>query len=268
MTLTPLTKKSEIRKAYGALVTSLKSGAVKRRNVVGWKGGNDVFTLYWHPDEQFWVVFSVGDFGGFWCPYGTADPTRRKTVGITCEINPPEEGVNRRKGGVFLRDSANNFFLGHTGKVAGGRNGIGKSAFLDNYSGALQEIEWPDGVTSEVVVIGRIGGRSFPRSVGNYLHAVEEFKVTVTTPTPESISSKNPDLSFRPEFEGPRKLYVLTEAIESQCDHGTVVNALHAELIALGFDAYSTSKIDLYLANSNAAITHEFAHLNWPTSIV
>ena len=256
MTLTPLIQKAEIRKAYGALVTGLKSGAVKYRRVIGWKGGNDVFTLYWHPEEQFWVVFSVDDFDGYWCPYGTTDPTQSKPMGITCEINPPKDGVNRRKGGIFLRDSANNFFLAHTGKVAGGRKGIGKRAFLDAYRGARQEIEWPRGDTSEVVVFGPIGGGSFLRSIGNYLHAVEEFKATATNPTPERIRVKNPGLYFRPEFEGPRKRYLLTEAIESQCNHGTVVNALHAELKTLGFEAYSTPQVDLFLADGSASITH------------
>jgi hypothetical protein len=103
--------------------------------MLGWRGGNDEYSLYWHPKERFWAAFSEGDFGGYWCPYGTADPNENCTVSITCEINPPADGVNRRKGGVFLRDSTGTLFLGHTGKLAGGRKGIGKSSFLEQYSG-------------------------------------------------------------------------------------------------------------------------------------
>jgi hypothetical protein len=45
-------------------------------------------------------------------------------------------------------------------------------------------------------------------------------------------------------------------AIEGHCDHGTVVNTLHAKLKDLGLDAYRTSKIDLFLADEKANITH------------
>lgn len=85
---------------------------------------------------------------------------------------------------------------------------------------------------------------------------MEAFKTNATGQTPPPIAEKNPDLAFTPEFEGPRKKYKLTSAIESQCDHGTVVNALHADLKALGFAAYKTSKIDLFLADDTANITH------------
>ena len=42
----------------------------------------------------------------------------------------------------------------------------------------------------------------------------------------------------------------------TECDHGTVVNTLHDELEAMGREAYSTRKIDLFLADRDANITH------------
>jgi hypothetical protein len=146
--------------------------------------------------------------------------------------------------------------LGHSGRVGGGRKGIGKTNFLEEYSGTLEEIEWPDGVSDEVVVVGKVGGKSFVNNLAAYIRAVEAFKADATRQTPAPIKAKNPDLAFTPEFEGPKKKYRLTSAIESQCDHGTVVNKLHEELNALGFDAYKTAKIDLFLADAKAKITH------------
>jgi hypothetical protein len=184
------------------------------------------------------------------------DPNSHSSVNITCEINPPTEGIDRRCAGVFLKDSGSGLYLAHSGKIGGGRKGIGKMNFLEQYSGSLEEVEWPDGVTAEVVLLGKIGGRSFVNNIAAYLRAVEAFKANATGQTPAPITEKNPDLSFTPEFEGPKKKYKLTSAIESQCDHGTVVNTLHAELKALGFDAYKTSKIDLFLADGKTTITH------------
>jgi hypothetical protein len=257
MTLTPLTKKAEIHAAYDLFVKSLKQRATRHPCVVGWKGGSGKFTLYWHEQASFWALFDIGDSGRYWCAFGITVCSQNEPVSITCEINPPNEGVDRRKGGLFLRDSGSGLYLAHTGKIAGGRKGIGKAAFLESYNySEKEEIEWPDGETSKVIPLGRIGGRSFINGIGNFIHAVDAFKKNATAQIPAAISKKNPDLSFTPEFEGPRKKYKLTAAIESRCDHGTVVNTLHAELKALGLDAYSTPNIDLYLSDGKANITH------------
>ena len=227
-------------------------GAKKFKRKVGWPGDHGEFDLYWHQDAGFWVVFGLEELSRYWCAYGTMDPNSNSSVDITCEINPPTEGIDRRCGGVFLKDSGSGLYLAHSGKVGGGRKGIGKTSFLEQYSGSLEEIEWPDGVTAEVVLLGKIGGKSFVKNLAQYIRAVEAFKANATGQTPAPITQQNPDLSFTPEFQGPKKKYKLTSAIESQCDHGTVVNTLHDELKSLGLDAYKTSKIDLFLADDKA----------------
>jgi len=256
MNLSPITTRRESRIAFHKLRSCLIAASRRFHRKVGWPGEHGEFTLYWHHDAGFWVVFGLEELSRYWCAYGTMDPNSHASVDITCEINPPTEGIDRRCGGVFLRDSGSGLYLAHSGKVGGGRKGIGKTSFLEQYSGSLEEIEWPDGVTAEVVLLGKIGGKSFVKNLANYIRAVEAFKTNATGQTPAPITEKNPDLAFTPEFAGPKKKYKLTSAIESQCDHGTVVNTLHAELKALGLDAYKTSKIDLFLADSKANITH------------
>jgi hypothetical protein len=105
-------------------------------------------------------------------------------------------------------------------------------------------------------LLGKIGGRFFITNLAAYLRAVEAFKANATSKIPLPITKENPDLFFTPEFEGPKKKYRLTEAIEAQCNHGIVVNALHVELKALGFNAYKNAKIDLFLADDERTITH------------
>jgi len=255
MNLSPITVRKESKIAFDALRSCLIAGSKEFKRNVGWPGGHAECTLYWHENAGFWVVFWIEEPSRYWCAYGTMDPNKHDSVNITCEINPPIEGVNRRCGGVFLKDSGSGLYLAHSGKVGGGRKGIGKTSFLKEYSGSLEEIEWPDGVTDDVVLLGKIGGRSFINNIAAYLRAVEAFKADTTGQTPAAVAERNPDLSFTPEFEGPKKKYKLTSAIESQCDHGTVVNTLHAELKALGLDAYKTFKIDLFLADPKGRIT-------------
>lgn len=256
MNLSPITTRKEGKIAFQALKSCLIGGAKNFKRQVGWPGEHGEFTLHWHESARFWVVFGLQELSRYWCAYGTMDPNSHRSVDVTCEINPPTEGIDRRCGGIFLKDSGSGLYLAHSGKVGGGRKGIGKTSFLEEYSGSLEEVEWPDGVTSEVVLLGKIGSKSFVRNLANYIRAVEAFKANVTGQMPPPIIEKNPDLTFTPEFEGPKRKYKLTSAIESQCDHGTVVNTLHAELKAIGLDAYTTSKIDLFLADDEANITH------------
>jgi hypothetical protein len=256
MNLSPITSRKEGKVAFDALRSCLITGSKNFKRNVGWPGDHGEFTLYWHEKAGFWVVFGEEEQSRYWCAYGTMDPNTHSSVNITCEINPPIEGIDRRCAGIFLKDSGTGLYLGHSGKVGGGRKGIGKTNFLEQYSGTREEVEWPDGVTAEVVLLGKIGGRSFINNLAAYLRAVEAFKSDTTGQTPAAVAERNPDLSFTPEFEGPKKKYRLTAAIESQCDHGTVVNTLHAELKAFGLHAYKTFKIDLLLADPKGTITH------------
>jgi hypothetical protein len=255
--LSPITDKVECKRSFAALKSYLIDGAAKFRRVIGWPSGHDEFTVYWHQKAEFWVAFGVGELSRYWCAYGTTDPTdTHRSLEITCEINPPRSGVDRRCGGVFLADAGGNVYLGHSGKIGGGRKGIGKSAFLDSYGGRPQPVEWPDGASAEVIVFGRIGKPAFLENIGAYLRAVRDFKADTTKPTQARIVKKNPDLLFTPEFSGTRKKYTVTDAIESECDHGRVVNALHAELTAMGIESYTTRKIDLFIVDEKETITH------------
>jgi hypothetical protein len=221
MNLSPITTRKESKIAFDALRSCLIAGSKEIRHKVGWPGGHGEFNLHWHEDARFWVVFGVEERSRYWCAYGRMDPKLHSSVDITCEINPPTKGTDRRCGGVLLKDSGSGLYLAHSGKVGGGRKGVGKTNFLKGYSethpvvalGArpsVEQIDWPNGGTREVVLLGKIGDRSFVNNLADYIRAVGEFKANATGQTPAAISEKNPDLTFVPEFEGPRKKYKLT----------------------------------------------------------
>ncbi|MFN7919111.1 MAG: hypothetical protein U0Q16_03385 [Bryobacteraceae bacterium] len=94
--------------------------------------------------------------------------------------------------------------------------------------------------------------------LANYIHEIQDFKDDVPGRGPALADKGKPDLWFTPEFEGKRKKYALTVAIESQCDHGTVVNSLHADLKGMDLNGLRTSAIDLYLTDDRDEITHLF----------
>ena len=90
------------------------------------------------------------------------------SLSIACELNPPEKDINRQCAGLFLRDTEGIIYVAHSGKIGGGRKGIGKSAFLSTYRGARESVTWPDGTESEVIVIGRVDGDRLPAQVANF----------------------------------------------------------------------------------------------------
>jgi hypothetical protein len=181
--LTALVDPKEIATAYSALARRLSNGAKTFRHKVGWHGGHRHVVVRWHEQLGFWVLLNPKtDKNHFWIGFGLQNPRRHKILGITCEINPPRRGVDRRCAGIFMRNSAGSLMLGHSGKVGGGRPGIGKRAFLKGYQSKLRQVLWQDGTDtsqSEIIVIGKIGAPDFLHNLTQFIVAVDSFKLSI-----------------------------------------------------------------------------------------
>ena len=238
MSLSPLTDEDEIRRAQQLMVRSLKKGGDEFSRTVGYRGGRQDVDVYWHSNYGFWFGQPKPrrDLNQYWCAFGRTNPHSSHHLGIICEINSPFEGVNRRKGGVFLKSENGKIFLAHSGKIGGGGKGVGKSAFLANYRGGayLEDVVWPDKKQTQHFVIGRVGGVHFLEQVSSFVKEVERIKVAVRSGT-NPLPSVDETLSFKPEFSGIRKPYSHSDEIESRCDHGLVINALADELESRGY---------------------------------
>jgi hypothetical protein len=176
--VTPLVNRDEIAAAYSQLRDRLIQGSRPISRPAGWQGGGGDFTVHWRPGEQIWAILDA-DFAGnrYWCAFGTQDPTLASGLTLVCEINPPVEGVNRRCAGLFVRDADGRIYLTHSGRVGGGRKGIGKQRFRAFLSdGDVRWVRWPDGAESDVIVVGQVGEEDLPTRVARFVHAVEQFK--------------------------------------------------------------------------------------------
>jgi hypothetical protein len=95
---------------------------------------------------------------------------------ITVEINPPHEGENRHVAGLFARDEADRVYIAHTGKVGGGRAGIGMKTFRRFFG----DDQWSDIATNggarSVTVFGPIGAPEFIKQLSEFVHKVAAFK--------------------------------------------------------------------------------------------
>jgi hypothetical protein len=173
--------------------------------------------------------------------FGTEDPTGvhdRHSLSIACEINPPKRGIDRRVGGLLLRDLHGEYYLAHRGNLGGGKRGVSRKAFLASLAGHVEAILLSNGVEERAVVLGSLTSRRFLDRLSWYIHRAQQFKDIIKAGGPPLGSpSSEPELGhglFSPEFAGKRRSYKPSDRVDSYCDHGYVVNALAEELLRNG----------------------------------
>lgn len=254
MILVPLTRKDEIKIAYTKLKSQMNKRAQMVDTVLGWKGQSQAFTVAWHADLGIWNYYDA-KFAKtrYWCPCGVEDPNEISMVNIIVEINTEYQGYDRRVAGAFVHDGNNNIYLTHSGKVAGGRKGVGKEGFWNSYRGnQIVTITWPDRIETEAICIGKLGNKNLPRQIAHFVKEVARFKKHIVSGKikvrKEPALLDNP--TFDPEFSGKRKGYRRKGPIESKCDHGRIVSALNDELESRGLKTANDRPRDLYVYNS------------------
>ncbi len=246
MKVMPLTSKSEIAAAFKLLRTRLVSDAVPLRRTIGFPGGHVEALLHWRATEEMWLHFNASNIENrYWCCYGVRDPSREHDLDIAVEINPPKEGFDRRIAGAFVVEPGGRVFLAHSGKIGGGKKGVGKDAFWNFYLGPTSAtVSWPDREETEVILIGEVRDPRLPQQIAAFVHEVARFKMAVASGSLASPLAAPRD-AFSPEFEGTKTFNVNT-VIESSCDHGPVVRSLKEALEALSIPAANDRLRDLY----------------------
>jgi hypothetical protein len=257
MTLVPLTEKRGIAAAFRQMAERLQADTQAFDRKIGYHGGYVEHAIHWHNRHRFWCLFDPTYVETrYWCCYGTAEPKDETMLSIAVETNSPYEGVNRRIGGVFVRDDEGRAYIAHSGKVGGGRPGIGKEAFWEFYGGEqVETVQWPDGQKSRMIVIGRIDSEHLPVHVARFVHEVARFKAAATSKK-TVLRRQRLRRIFTPEFEGPRRGYEPSGEVEARCDHGIVVNRLHEALTEAGHNAVNDRR-DLYILDGDK-VTHLF----------
>jgi hypothetical protein len=185
--LTLVTERDESLRAFEAFKSAFAAGAdLFRDHVVGFPSGSWRVDVHWHGAAGIWGLFvsqprdhqSKKPLDRFSSGFGVADPNQHSSLSITVEINPPQEGENPRTAGVFLRDESERLYVGHGGRVGGGRPGIGQRAFRE-FAQDLpwQEIATPRGRLRDVVVFGPFQDPAMLLDrLARYVHTVARFK--------------------------------------------------------------------------------------------
>jgi hypothetical protein len=245
--------KAEIDKAQVLFMQNLGKFADRMGIIsVGYQGESQKLRASWSKKLDIWWV---GETSGnrYWNAFGTGEPEWNSgySHSITCEINPPFQGINRSIAGVFAKDPNGKLYLLHRGKIGGGKKGIGKTKFENEYRGVWVPVE--DGSEfSRLALIASFESSRFGEQVADFVHQVERIKSKNTSNNKfVSLVPNTMATSFREEFQGTKKFNVISKEIEAQCDHGIVVNTLAKRFENEGMTVGSNLRVDLFTVDSN-----------------
>ena len=246
---------TESKEAFDRLHKTL-SGGQRRDATIGGLGFSKATTVNWHPDVGLWSFLDRNETKNqFWCCYGIEDPTKGRSLNIAVEVNPPRQGTSLNYGGAFARDDQGRTHLCHTGKIGGGRQGIGKKTFLKHYRGDLCEMSYAGGVAG-VVDLGPVDSKHLPQRLSRFAREVLRVKDAARATESPCISSEagqqenDKDMpAFRPEFSGRRRVYARGGTTEALADHGLVVDALVRAVEKLELTPHNNQQRDLFVTD-------------------
>jgi len=245
-----------IRKCQRQFTRSFKSYVDETIPVhLGHPGASIAAKVLWSNHLGIWLFSGRTEGNRYWNAFGAIKPRINTHVPITCEINFPVSGIDRRIGGALARDRKGRIFIVHRGKIGGGKKGIGKSLFSDHYRGVWEITEDGEEETT-MAVISALHSPRLVRQVAQFIHKIDKIKETASHRSPQT-EMKFEAITFRETLVGER--YCDQEKNkDSECDHGLVVKDLADTLRRQGLKVGNDGLHDLFIANDNGKITEAF----------
>jgi hypothetical protein len=160
-----------IKRLHGAL-----QGVPARGVRLTWRGGELRTTIHWARDDNFWwAVEPRHERDALVLGHAPDPPNRRES--ITCEINLPRAGADRKVAGIIAEDKSGALYLAHSGRMGGARPGQSKEGFREFLSdGVWRPVRWPDGEETEALIVAPLDNPRLTRLLGRFVDAVRRFK--------------------------------------------------------------------------------------------
>jgi len=215
---------------------------------IGHQGASFAARAAWSDRLALWMA-SREDGGRFSHLFGVNRPEPGGHAAIACEINIPHDGVDRRIGGGFARDTAGRIYVIHRGRIGGGQTGIGKSLFERCYRGVWTDLD-DGGPAATVAVVGEVGSPRFPRQVAQFVHKVARMKEEALSADSLQLTMVFDEGTFQSGLTGER-WEPQGQNLARLCDHTLVVRDLAATLRRLGFKPGNNPYEDLFVLDGN-----------------
>ncbi len=251
-----LTDEAAIRGSYRRFLRSLRASLDERIAVeLSHPGASFRARIAWSNRLGIWVYTKKTD-GKYWNAFGVGRPRAKTSVPMTCEVNFPLQGIDRRIGGAFAKDGSGRIFVLHRGKLGGGRRGVGKSLFEECYRGTWAFAD-DGGVETTAAVIGCLSSPSFARQMAQFVHKVVHLKESAAPPDPQMELGLG-EVRFREEEYGGKEPACETD-LAAACERALVVRDLADTLKKQGYGAANDDRWDLSAVDGRGEIRAGFA---------
>lgn len=220
---------------------------------LGYPGGSFKARLNWSDSLGIWFSSKPGTAEVFWQAFGAGKP-KGPSAAITCEINLPKKGKDRRVAGALAQDPEGRVYVIHRGKL-GGKKGAGKVIFEKQYRGTWTLMDEGD-TWSTVAVVASLQSPNCARQVAQFVQKVERIKLTAARRTMQTEMSLE-SLDFRMEQIG-ESFAEISRDLSTVCEHGLVVTDLAAFLRYLGFRCVNYEDQDLATINKSGGAVAVF----------
>ena len=243
-----ISNRKEIEKYHNQFHSKLDEFFTEKVNCwVGYPSGSFEDTVKYSDKLNIWIS-SNEQPNRFWNGFGVGRPRENKNNSLNGEINFPYENINRRIAGVFAVEENGNILVLHRGKIGGGKKGIGKHFFKDNFRGDF--VNAIDGNReTEFCLIGELKSNHFPNQVANFIKEIYRVKHLGNDETNVDFDELN-NFSFTNEHSGTVETKQSgTKTIDRT--HGIIVNALAAELEHRSYKIGNDKNRDLFIHNKS-----------------
>lgn len=222
---------------------------------LGHPGASTEAKVLWSGRLGIWLYSGKTEEGRYWNAFGIGKPKKSAHISITCEINFPAGGIDRRIGGALARDRKGRIFVVHRGRIGGGKKGVGKSLFADHYRGVWEIMEDGEEETT-VALIGVLNSPRLVRQVAQYIHKIDKIKEAASYRASQ-LEMKFETITFRETLIGERYCDQEKDK-DSECDHGLVVKDLAECLRRRGMKVGNDGFHDLFIANDKGQMAVVF----------
>ncbi len=219
---------------------------------VGFHGGTVEAKLHYSPDLDIWLTTDENLDNRYWNGFGIGKPENGSLESLSAEINISKYGINRRIGGAFGKSDSGNILILHRGKIGGGRAGIGKTLFENNYRGKFIPVIDGDRI-NKIALVGELKAENLALQVANFVKEVNRIKKENKSLNSSKLIPVKSKENFNNEYAGTKE-YSMHEVIRSLCNHGIVVNTLARTLEGKGYKIANDKHRDLYILTESGKI--------------
>ena len=228
----------------------------KIRVKLGHQGASFSAKVSWSKKLGIWIYSHSAKNIRYWNAFGLGKPQASGHLPITAEINFPLTGIDRKTGAAFARDAWNRIYVIHRGKIGGGKKGIGKTLFEENYRGNWAWMEDGD-YLAEVAVIGALQSPRFALQAAQFVRKIEKLKSAASFSSQTSLNFS--EAAFHEELVGSLPS-LPPDNIADACDHDLIVSQLAAQLHRWKFKVGNDENMELFVTKpASDGVSHLIA---------